>query len=215
MAAEIETREPRLENISLMEKVRRENLGFIDMASTEETEKVFLLVKAAIKIAPIVLDLPENQGKTGFVLVISHDTKGYPDFTVQIGNVTAPDPEYGLDGKLGKYVIYAKLKAKVLKDHPRFICSSQNHLLPKEQRIRTEAGNEIPSGAIEADGKLISISAFNNPDMDAATALMIPVVAKVGQTLDQARYYASDMAVDCRRELEEIISASEQAGLEI
>jgi hypothetical protein len=215
MTSEIRIGEPKLKQFISMRTMRSDHLVFIDMADAEETEELFQITQAAKDIAPVVFSLPENQGKNGFVLAVTRASKNYPNFTVQVGNVTEPDTSYLLDGKLGKYVEFATLKAQVLKFHPEFMSSSQNLSLPEYMKVRSRVGQEIPAGAIRfMDDKIISISAFKNPNIDTATGLAIVIKAKL-ITQEQARQMASDPSVNCLIELESIISAAELLGLNI
>lgn len=206
---------PELTHQISMHNLRKDNLAAIEMANWDEAEELLQITKAARQIAPVVYSLPENQGKTGFVMVLTKGRKGYPNLTFQVGMITDPDTEYGPDGKLAKYVEYAGLKADFLKYHPEFMSSSQNLSLPEYDKFRSRTGQEIPAGAVRfMDDKIISITAFKNPNMDSATGLAI--VTKAGLvTVEQARQMASDPEINCLFELESITSAAESLGLGI
>lgn len=198
MSTEFTSKYPSPLSDVLSQKIHQGNIEVNAGAfSPDEIERAFRIVDCARKIAPAVCSLPENQGKAGFVMAITKRSKESPVLTVQIGTITDPDPLYGEDGKLGKYCIFAALKAEVLKDHPEFISSSQNLSLPEGERVRSEAGQEIPGGALAFGELIISVSAFKNPNMDTATTLAIAAGSGV-TNIDGAERLAEDPRVNCR-----------------
>lgn len=198
MNSEFATTYPILESPKLAELVRSENLyANAGLLKPEEVDRAFKIVECAKKIAPAVCGLTENLGKSGFVMVITKRGDYPPSLTIQVGTVTDPDDLYAPDGKLGKYCLFADLKAQVLKDHSGFISSSQNSSLPENERIYSPIGQEIPGGAIAFGDWIISVSAFKNPNMDTATTLAIAAGAGlVG--IDEAEKIAMDPRVNCK-----------------
>lgn len=198
MNAEFATTYPKLKSPEFAKQLRRENLyANAGLFNPEEIDRAFRIVECAQKIAPAVCGLAENQGKMGFVMAITKRGENSPTLTILVGNVTDPDDLYASDGKLGKYCIFANLKAQVLKDHPEFISSSQNSSLPRNERIYSPVNQEIPGGAIAFDDLIISVSAFKNPDMDTATTLAIAAGSGV-TNIDGAEKLAKDPRVNCK-----------------
>ena len=185
----------------LREFVHRANRGFnVWLATEQEVSMAFKIVESARQVAPIVCSLPGNEGKEGFALVLSKNEEVYPPCIVQVGNVTDPDSEYGEDGKLGTYVMFAGLKSQVLRRHPGFICSSQNLILPNDERLKSN-GHDIPGGALVFGDWIISVSAFKNPGMDTAAALAIAVRSGLISE-NEAVKMAKDERVNCKEFLE-------------
>ena len=169
----------------------------LGLMSPDEIRIAYKLADCARKIAPAACGLPENQGKSGFVVVYTKRDKNSPVLTIQIGDVNDPDEFYTPGGKLEKYCIFAREKAQVLKDHPEFISSSQNLTLPVDERLRSPANQEIPAGAIAFGDAIVSVSAFKNANMDAATAIAIGAGAGL-TTIDGAEKIAMDPRVNCK-----------------
>lgn len=198
MNAEFATAYPKLKSPELAKQVRRENFyANAGLFNPEEVDRAFRIVECAQKIAPAVCGLAENQGKTGFVMVIAKRGENSPNLTILVGNVTDPDDLYAPDGKLGKYCVFANSKAQVLKDHPEFISSSQNSSLPENERVYSPANQEIPGGAIAFGDLIISVSAFKNPNMDTATVLAIAAGSGV-TNIDGAEKLAEDSRINCK-----------------
>ena len=168
-------------------------LGYM---SPNEIRIAYKLADCARKIAPAVCNLPENKGKSGFVVVFTN-RHNFFNLTFQVGTVTDPDDLYAPGGKLEKYCIFAGLKAQVLKNHPDFVSSSQDSTLPETERLRSPAGQEIPAGAIAFGNLIVSVSAFKNANMDAATALAIAAGAGI-TNIDGAEKIAMDPKTKCK-----------------
>lgn len=162
----------------------------------DEIRTAYKLVDCAKKVAPAVCGLPENQGKSGFVVVFTKRDDSF-NLTFQVGEVTDPDELYAPGGKLEKYCIFAKKKAQVLKDHPEFVSSSENSTLPEDKRLLSPANQEIPAGAVAFGDLIVSVSAFKNANMDAATAIAIAAGAGI-TNIDGAEKIAMDPRVDCK-----------------
>jgi len=160
-----------------------------------DLEIAYKLVACAKKIAPAICSLPENQGKEGFVVVFTNRSDSF-NLTFQVGRVTDPDEVFLPGGKLEKYCIFARLKAQVLKDHPEFISSGQNLALSEDEKLRSPADQEIPSGAIAFGDYIVSVSAFKNANMDTANAIAIGIGAGL-TTIDGAEKIATDPRVSC------------------
>lgn len=197
MYIEMKHGRPELSSPALREMVRKDNFDFnAGGADVDEIERAFRIVEVAKRVVPAVCDIDENKGKSGVVMAITKKETGFPLLTVQIGEVDDPDTTYGSDGKRGKYTDFANRKALVLQLNPDFVASSENHTLPEEKRMKSITGIEIPGGAIVARDWIISVSAFKNPNMDAATAIAIAAGAGlIG--IDEAERFAHDPRVNC------------------
>jgi hypothetical protein len=178
-------------------RVHRDNWEVaLGLMSPDEIRTAYKLAKCARKIAPAVCDLPENEGKEGFVVVFTNRHDSF-NLTFQIGTITDPDELYTPGGKLEKYSIFAREKAQFLKDHSEFISSSQNLTLPIHERRLSPANQVIPGGAIAFGDLIVSVSAFKNANMDAATAIAIATGAGL-TTIDGAEKIAMDPRVNCK-----------------
>jgi hypothetical protein len=169
---------------------------FFDFQRSEHMDRAEDVVQAASKVVPFALSLPANEGKTGFTLSITRRPIGTPIYTVQIGKILQPDPKYP-GGKAEKYAEYAGLKDYILQINPMFIASRENSGLPVNRRVRSTWGDEIPGGALEINGWLISGSGLPKAEMDEAVILATAFGAKLAG-LDQIESIARDPRVGCK-----------------
>lgn len=196
MSNEMCSKMPDLNSPALRAMISEDNLDFYKYATPSEIQIAQRIEDVAKKIVPAMCDLEENQGKDGVVIAITKRSIGFPILTLQVGNVTDPDPKYRKDGKLGKYSDFADRKAFLLQIHREFIASSQNATLPEDRKMRSQNWDEIPGGAIAVGEWIISISAFKNPKMDTVTSIAIAVGARL-LGIDEAEAMAHNPRVDC------------------
>lgn len=186
----------KLNDKSLAQKIWKENFEFFGKITEREMSLVGRMIDAARDLLPIVTSLPGND-KRGFILSVSKQDPEFPIFTFECGDTTGPDINYGVDGKLGKYIEFANLKTQILKLNRNFISSAQNHSLPHSQRVKsTTTGSEIGGGAIAVEGYTISVSAFKLAKMDIATAIGIAYRSRLFDR-SEAIAFAKDQRVDC------------------
>lgn len=169
---------------------------FFDFQRSEHMDRAEDIVQAASKVVPYALSLPGNEGKTGFTLSITKRPIGTPIYTVQFGEIIQSDPKYP-GGKAEKYAEYASLKAYALQVNPQFIASRENSGLSESRRIRSTWGEEIPGGAFEINGWLISGSGLPKAEMDEAVILAAAFGARLA-SLDQIENIAADPRVGCK-----------------
>jgi hypothetical protein len=199
MIKEFESKMPQLEEEVLRLWVKSGALSFngggVDQMVLERT---FNVVKCAREIGPSVCSLRENDGRSGFMLALTKKDPKYPILFVQIGEINNSDPEYGTDGKRGKYTDLVNLKVLSLKNNPTFISSSQNLSLPKDERLYSNMLQEIPGGALVVNNEwIISVSGLATPEIDTAVALGIAVGAKF-ISIDSAENMAKDPRINCK-----------------